>query len=81
VEDERRTLAEWEELYRRRRMSERPGRDRDSLLQSLGNIGHGDQCSHAGQCADARPGDDLTRVDRDWESRSRVSDQMLEFSI
>jgi hypothetical protein len=43
VEDERRTLAEWEELYRRRRMSERPGRDTDSLLQSLGNIGHGDR--------------------------------------
>jgi hypothetical protein len=35
VEDERRTLAEWEELYRRRRMSERPGRDTDSLLQRL----------------------------------------------
>jgi hypothetical protein len=35
VKDERRTLAEWEELYRRRRMSERPGRDTDSLLQSL----------------------------------------------
>lgn len=38
MEDERRTLAEWEELYRRRRMSERPGRDTDSLLQSLGGL-------------------------------------------
>jgi hypothetical protein len=38
VEDKRRTLAEWEELYRRRRMSERPGRDTDSLLQSLGGL-------------------------------------------
>jgi hypothetical protein len=44
VEDERMTLAEWEELYRRRRMSERPGRDTDSVLQSLGNIGHRDRC-------------------------------------
>ena len=38
MEDERRTLAEWEELYRRRRMSERPGRDTDSLVQSLGGL-------------------------------------------
>jgi hypothetical protein len=38
VEDEGRTLAEWEELYRRRRTSERPGRDTDSLLQSLGGL-------------------------------------------
>jgi hypothetical protein len=51
VEDERRTLAEWEKLSQRRRMSERPGRDTDSLLQSLGNIGHGVQCSEAGRCA------------------------------
>ena len=81
MEDKKRTLAECEELYRRRRMSERPGRDTDSLLQSLGNIGHRVRCSHAGQCADARGGDDLTRVDRDWESRSRASDQMLNSSI
>src|SRR5919107_5342998 len=38
VEDEKRTLAEWEELYRRRRMSEQPGRDTESLLQSLGGL-------------------------------------------
>jgi hypothetical protein len=38
VEDEKRTLAEWEELYRRRHMSERPELDTDSLLQSLGGL-------------------------------------------
>jgi hypothetical protein len=44
VEDERRTFAEWEELYRRRRMSERPGRDLGHGVRCCRDIGHRDRC-------------------------------------